>query len=70
MVHILLTLYICILDYRHMCYTNYMYLLNVDVVSSSHVEDVGNEVVFDTRIHLDNVASLPSDVQIVDGDTL
>ena len=32
-------------------------------------EDIGNKVVFHTRVHLDNVSSLAPHIQIVDGNS-
>lgn len=43
--------------------------LDVDGVSHSNLEDIGNKVILHTGVHLDNVATLSTNIEIVDGDS-
>ena len=45
------------------------YSLNVDVGVGRGKEDIGDKVILYSRIHLHNVASLATNIEVVDGDT-
>ena len=43
--------------------------LDVDGISHSNLKDIGNKVILHTGVHLDNVATLSTNIEIVDGDS-
>ena len=49
---------------------SFLHSLDVNVVISGHCECVGDKVILHSWIHLHNVASLATHVQVVDGGSL